>query len=193
VTAPIDRPRRTLPAHASASGSSPRALVAYASEHGGTAEIAAAIGEELRALGIDVEVHPVDEVEDVAPFEAVILGSALYYSHWRRSALRFGQRHAEELRRRAVWLFDSGPLDLPAGAGDARPARGAEELAHLLRARGRRTFGGRLLREQAGYLTRKLMEGGKAGHYGDYRDLPRVRDWARTVGEEVLGRALTPL
>jgi menaquinone-dependent protoporphyrinogen oxidase len=193
VSAKIDhRSGPTRPAHAPASGSSPRVLVAYASEHGGTAEIAAAIGEELRTMGITVEVRPVDEVEDVGPFDAVLLGSALYYFHWRRSALRFGRKHAPELRQRAVWLFDSGPLDLSAEGGETPPAKAAEELAKLLQARGRMAFGGRLLPERAGYLTRKLMEGGKAGHFGDYRNLPRVRAWARKVGEELVAGAPIP-
>ena len=189
MTASVDLPGPTLPAAVPASGSSPRVLVTYASKHGGTAEIAAAIGEELRRMGINVEVHPVDEVEDVGRFDAILLGSALYYFHWQRSALRFGRKHAEELRHRAVWLFDSGPLDLSAEGGDTPPAKAADELAKLLHARGRVAFGGRLLPEQAGYFTRKLMEGGKAGHYGDYRNLPKARTWARKVGEELLARA----
>jgi menaquinone-dependent protoporphyrinogen IX oxidase len=55
-----------------------KVLIAVSSKHGSTAEIAASIGETFRETGIDVDVVDVKEVESVAPYDAVIVGSAVH-------------------------------------------------------------------------------------------------------------------
>ncbi len=161
-------------------------LVAYATKSGATAEIARTIGEELRLTGLRVDVRPVEEVGDVTPYDAVLLGSAIYLGKWRREALEFGESQANLLRTRPVWLFDSGPLFNWPDEGRNEPVRKAEELRQTIGARSRTTFGGKLMEEDAGFLTRRLMAGGKAGSYGDFRNLARVRMWARAIAKELL-------
>ena len=58
-----------------------RILVAYASKHGSTREIAQAIGDVLRDAGFAVKVAAVSTVSDLSPYDAVVLGSALYAAH----------------------------------------------------------------------------------------------------------------
>jgi menaquinone-dependent protoporphyrinogen oxidase len=164
-----------------------RVLVAYATKNGSTAGIAQAIGEALKQMGLDADVRPVGEVRDLAPYSAVLLGSAIYFGKWRKEALRFGSRHAEEFRGRPVWLFDSGPLNASPDEGKNEPVEAAEELLRQIGARGRTTFGGKLLQEDAGFAMRRLMESGKAGSYGDFRNFDRIRGWARAIGAELLG------
>ncbi len=162
-----------------------RVLVTYATKNGATAGIAQAIGEELGKLGLGVEVRPVNEVRDLRGYDAVLLGSAIYFGKWRKEALRFGERHAGELRGRPVWLFDSGPLNASPDEGKNEPVEAADELARAIGARARVTFGGRLMREDAGGFTRRLMDSGKAGSYGDFRNFDRIRSWARGIGEDL--------
>lgn len=161
-------------------------LVAYATKNGSTAGIAEAIGEELRNVGLQADVRLVEDVRDLTLYEAVVLGSAIYFGRWRREALRFGERHAGELRERPVWLFDSGPLNASPDEGKNEPVKAAEELMRAIGAKERVTFGGRFMPEDAGALTRRLIaaggEGAKALSYGDFRNLDRVRTWARGVG-----------
>ncbi len=164
-----------------------RVLVAYATKKGSTAGIAQAIGEELNGMGLQAEVHAVKEVRDVTPYDAVLLGSAIYIFRWRRAALRFGRRHADELRRRPLWLFDSGPLDTSADEGKTVPVKAAAELARNLGARGHVTFGGKLMSADAGRITQRMMESGEAGRYGDFRNFDRIRVWARGVAAELQG------
>lgn len=164
-----------------------RVLVTYATKNGSTAGIAEVIGEELSKMGLDAEVRPVGEVRDVQPYGAVVLGSAIYLGKWRKEALRFGDGHAGELQGRPVWLFDSGPLNASPDEGKNEPVEAADELVRRIGARGRTTFGGKLLPEDAGLFTRRLMESGKAGSYGDFRSFERVRGWARAIGAELLG------
>lgn len=160
-------------------------LVAYSTKGGATREIAEAIGDELRSTGVTVDVLPVKEVVELARYDAVVLGSAIYYGRWRAEALRFARTHAPELKRKAVWLFDSGPLSPEADAGAPESVPTGDELLHAIGARSRITFGGRLLEEDAGFLTRRIMGTGKAGTYGDFRNLHRVRTWAKRIGEEM--------
>jgi menaquinone-dependent protoporphyrinogen oxidase len=53
-------------------------LVAYASKHGATQEIAERIAETLRATGGTVEVRPVESAGELAGYDAFVLGSAVY-------------------------------------------------------------------------------------------------------------------
>src|SRR5450759_4944121 len=94
-----------------------RVLVAYATKHGSTREIAEYIARTLRDPGVQTAVASARSVKDVAPYDAVILGSALYAAHWRRDANRFVTGHLATLQVRPVWLFSSGPLDRSADAG----------------------------------------------------------------------------
>lgn len=104
-------------------------LVTYATKMGATASIAAAIGVELRAAGFTVDVHEIGAVQAVTPYEAVVVGSALYQGRWLPEAVHFLRRHTRQLRTRRVWLFHSGPLgpsrrqDQPVPADVARLAR----------------------------------------------------------------------
>jgi len=164
-----------------------RILVAYATKKGSTAGIASAVGDELKQLGLEADVRSVKEVADVRPYGAVILGSAIYFGRWRKEALRFAQRHAGELRGRPVWLFDSGPTNTSADAGKQEPVGAADELARAIGARGRVTFGGRFMPEDAGRFTRRLIESDKSGSfvYGDFRNFERIRTWARGIAAEI--------
>ncbi|HEX4933345.1 MAG TPA: flavodoxin domain-containing protein, partial [Gemmatimonadaceae bacterium] len=59
-----------------------RVLVSVASKHGATDEIGHAVAGALREAGVDaVEVDPA-QVTGVEPYDAVILGSAVYAGRW---------------------------------------------------------------------------------------------------------------
>ncbi len=89
-------------------------LVAYASKHGATEQIAAFIGQCLYDADLPVVVADVETIRDIRPYSAVILGSAVYAGQWQSSAATFLSQHADDLARIPVWLFSSGPT----GEGD---------------------------------------------------------------------------
>lgn len=160
-----------------------RVLVAYASRNGSTAEIAEAIGRELRLIGIDDQVLSVEEVEDVLRYDAVILGSAVYAWSWEKSALRFVQENAGILKKKPVWLFSSGPLDWSAATGDVKPVRSARKVAATLGARGHTTFGGKLPEETKGFLAKYAK---KEASRGDFRDFNQIRQWTDDIGKSII-------
>jgi menaquinone-dependent protoporphyrinogen oxidase len=117
-------------------------LVAYASKHESTAEIAERIAAAMRSAGCDAQARLAAEVDDLSGYAAVVLGSAVYAKRWRREARSFARRHASALRDMPVWLFSSGPF----GAVDEHPTAPtppvAERLAAQLGARDNVMFGG---------------------------------------------------
>jgi len=91
-------------------------LVAYATKHGATKEIAEKVAEVLKKEGLQVDVSSVKEAGPLHLYRAVVLGSASYYGRWRGDAVKFLKKNAGELAGRPVWLFMSGPT----GKGDPR-------------------------------------------------------------------------
>jgi menaquinone-dependent protoporphyrinogen oxidase len=152
-------------------------LVAYASKHGSTAEIAAAIADVLREEGHDAEARAARDVRRLDPYAAVVLGSALYAAHWQRDAVRFVRRHVDALRARPVWLFSSGPLDRSADAGLLPIPEPVAAVVDPVVARAHRTFGGRLLPGTPGVDPHILG----THPTGDFRDWEAIRAWARSI------------
>lgn len=158
-------------------------LVTYGSEHGGTEGLAEMIASNLRALGEEVEVARGDRVASVEPYDAVIVGGALYALRWHADARRFVLRHAKALREREVWLFSSGPLDDSAARSEIPPVPQVRGLMDHVGARGHATFGGRLEKDVRGFPA-EAMAKEKAG---DWRDPGQVDRWARSVEAALRG------
>lgn len=173
-------------------------LVAYATRHGATAGIAERIASALRGAGLAAEAHPVGEVRDLAPYDAVVLGGAAYMFHWLKDATAFAGRHRAELAERPVWLFSSGPLGTDRvdkeGHDVLEAARPKEfdELTGLLHPRGEQIFFGAFdpdappigLTER---LVRHLPAAQDATPAGDFRDWPAVDAWAAQIAAELIG------
>jgi menaquinone-dependent protoporphyrinogen oxidase len=87
-------------------------LVAYASKHGSTHEVAEAVAEQLRQHGHEVDVLPAGSVDDVERYEGVVVGGALYMGRWHGDASRFLRRHGEALEATPVAVFAMGPLTM---------------------------------------------------------------------------------
>ncbi len=87
-----------------------RVLVAYATKYRSTAEIADEIGKTLQTTeGLEVDVREVSTVTDLKPYQAVVLGSAVYVGQWQPEAVDFLVVYEADLARLPVWLFSSGP------------------------------------------------------------------------------------
>jgi menaquinone-dependent protoporphyrinogen oxidase len=164
----------------------PRVLVAYASKHGSTAEIAEAITFELRRSGLDVDCLGAEEARDVDAYAAIVLGSAVYAGRWRREARHFLHQHAAQLARVPFWIFSTGPVGQPAAGRDAW-AEPRRVLAHAqeLGVRDHLVFGGRVPRDPGSFVERAMLRN-TPPEYADLRDWDAIREHAREIAAVVV-------
>ncbi len=163
-----------------------RVLVAYASKHGSTHGIAEAITERLRELGIGAEACPVDQIEDLECYDAVVLGSAIYAGSWMKDSVEFAERNRATLERVPVWFFSSGPLGPTVEEVEEQP-RQLATLREELQPRGCRVFSGALDREQLSFTERLMMKAVRASD-GDFRDWDGIGAWAAEIASSLQGR-----
>lgn len=163
-------------------------LVAYASKYGSTAEIAQAVGKEIQAAGLPVEVKSVEEVDDPGAYAAVVLGSAVYAGQWRKEAGQFLLDHGEVLEGLPVWLFSSGPT----GEGDPAELMGGWKFPENLQPAAERIqpedisfFHGVLDESKLGFAEKLIVKALKAP-LGDYRDWDAVKTWAMAIAGELI-------
>ncbi len=85
-------------------------LVAYATKHGSTREVAESISATLGELGADVELRPARDVRgSIADRDLIVLGAPIYSGRWHRDAHRFLKRHRKDLLTVPVAVFGMGP------------------------------------------------------------------------------------
>lgn len=157
-----------------------RVLVSVASRHGGTAEIADVIGAVLAYRGFDVSVRPAQSVVSLDPYDAVVIGSAVYMGRWMLPAKELVERHIQELVERPVWLFSSGPVGSPLKPiGEPVDVAGLVEASH---AREHHLFPGDMNIAGLGLFERALIKAFDVED-GDYRDWSDVREWANEIAD----------
>jgi menaquinone-dependent protoporphyrinogen oxidase len=159
-----------------------RVLVTYASRMGSTAEIGEAIGERLRAAGLDVTLVPVGQAPEPEGFDAVVCGSAIYATRWDKAARHYIRQHRQALAERPTWLFESGPCgDSAEQRHQTSPSvlRLAEDIASVPP----QVFGGNL--DPARAKTRIARWVANSDLAGDYRNWDQIRTWADGIGRQV--------
>lgn len=155
-------------------------LIAVASRHGATDEIAHEVADELRRQvpAAVVEVRDAADPGDLTSADALIVGSAIYLGRWLPAARKLVEERREQLATVPVWLFSSGPVgDPPRPADDLVEVI---ELAAAIGARGHRVFSGRLDRDGLTWTERLTVRVVHA-EPGDFRDHDAIRSWATEV------------
>ena len=84
-------------------------LVAYASKHGTTREVAESLASTLRSHGFDVEMAAAGDVTSLDGVDAVVLGGGLYMARLHADARRFLARHRDRLAALPLAVFAMGP------------------------------------------------------------------------------------
>lgn len=158
-------------------------LVAFAGRHGSTAEIAEVIAEAMRELGRAATVCPVGDVDDLAPYAAVVLGSAIYLTRWRPEAREFAARHRDVLRELPLWLFSCGAGGAGAEATPGAPVH-VRALARELCARDSVVFGGRLPPRPSSWMERVVVRHAPPGRQ-DTRDWAAIAHFGREIAVEL--------
>jgi menaquinone-dependent protoporphyrinogen oxidase len=166
-----------------------RALVAFASKYGATAEIANKIGQVIRKAGIEVDVLPFDRVNNLSQYRAVVMGSASYIGQWRKEAVKFVTQNEKLLAERQVWVFSSGPT----GEGDAKelvkgwiyPPK-LKPVMERIHPVGTTVFHGMIDMKRINFLERFMINRVKAAG-GDFRKWDRIDEWAAGIAKTLKG------
>ena len=165
-----------------------RTLIAYASRAGSTAEVAEAIGEVLRASGIDVDVRSVKDITDVAGYDSLVLGSAIWAGKPLPEMRKFVADHRDAMSGMPVAYFilcDTLREDTPANrltaTGFVSPLRDLKEPVSEGLFAGRRDFSA--VHPLVAWVLKhvfRLVE-------GDFRDWSQIRAWGATVAPHLTG------
>jgi menaquinone-dependent protoporphyrinogen oxidase len=167
-----------------------RILVAYASKHGATAEIAEAVADELRKADHEVDCSSAGDVGDVRTYDAVVVGSAVYMKRWRPEARHLLKRNSKALAERPLWIFSSGPCGEKPDSSWSEPP-GIIKQADRLDVRAHTVFGGRLPVEPRNFMERAMVQNCPPEHR-DLRDWDEIRAWARDIGNALSVATTSP-
>lgn len=175
-----------------------KVLVAYASRTGFTKGIAEFIREKLKDAGIVAEAQEVESVGDLSEYEAFVIGSAAYMSHWLKEAKNFVNRNRKVLAAHPVWLFSSGPVGTSRFDSKGRDVLEAsvpdeiEEFRSLIRPRDHRVFFGGLdgskLNGATGFMYRMAMKSQTVRDSmpeGDFRDWKDIAEWTQRIASSL--------
>jgi len=162
-----------------------RILVAYATRYGSTAEVAEAIGEELRKTGVAVDVRPVNDLEDLSPYRAAIIGSPIYMGKWLPESQVFIERNQQILRTIPVAYFAVGLTVADGGAEILRKAEASmDQVRMLVNPVDTGIFPGKLESDRLSLTDRTIIKLIRA-KAGDLRNWEAVRAWAQAVREKI--------
>ncbi len=87
-----------------------KVLVAYATTHGSTKEVAEVIAATMKAEGLTVDLLMARNSQTVDGYNAIILGSPIYMLHMHKEATQFLARHRTALSNGLpIAIFAGGP------------------------------------------------------------------------------------
>lgn len=162
-------------------------LVTYASRTGSTAQIAEAICKTLVQNGEDTALLPMQDVKDLSPYHAVVVGSPIRKSQWLPEAMQFLQTHAAALAHKRVATFTVCiTMAMP---NAERYQNAVREWIAPVRAQVRPVsdglFAGRLEFKQLPWTLDTLLFRATAAlgilPKGDHRDWNAVHAWAKSL------------
>ena len=162
-----------------------RLLVAYGSKRGSTQEVAETIADTMKSAGREVELRRAAEIEDLTPYEGVVLGGSLYFGRWHEDAARFMSKNRRELSKMPVAVFALGPKTAaPDKLGESR----AELDKALLKVpevepRSVAVFGGVIDPAKLRFPLNRMPA-------SDARDLNGIEAWAKTIAVALEPREL---
>jgi menaquinone-dependent protoporphyrinogen oxidase len=174
-----------------------KVLIAYATVHGSTAEIAEFMGQMFGENHFDVTVANVETLESVAGYDAYILGSAIHAGMWLTPMSRFLDRFENELAKQPLYFFITCIRILePDGYQHALENYVHRDTLEKIGARDIAIFAGKLRLDAIDLRDRWTLslryDGSQAPGMlnDDYRDWNAIRNWTARVRSELEKSAL---
>jgi len=152
-------------------------LLAYGTVSGSTGEVAQAIAEEMQTSGAVVDVKPVEEVRDLAEYDAVVVGTAVRMFRILGKTKRFLRAHRNALSQLPVAYFlvcltmgEETHENVQKATDYAKPMVKTKAPVSL------GLFGGCIDHEKMTDFFGKSM---RSVPEQDHRDWEKIRAWAR--------------
>ncbi len=158
-----------------------RVLVAYATKAGSTAEIAARIGQVLSTRQATVDVKPIDQITDLSPYSAVLLGSAIRGGNVLPEVTSLIEKNQAVLNSKPFSAFIVC-LTLKDDTAENRAAVSAylNPLRALAQPASEGLFAGVMDPKKLSLIERLMMKAMKTPA-GDYRNWALIDAWANQV------------
>lgn len=158
-----------------------KVLVAYATRHETTTEVAQVIASELGCREKIAHVSLIEGVGSIRPYQAVVVGSAIRYRTWLPEALQFLRVHRAALRRIPVAVF----THIQATSDSEEDCRQREayldDVQAVLHPQFEAWFSGRLDPVGLSAEERRTCPLPNLSSAMDLRDWDTIRAWARRI------------
>ena len=159
-------------------------VVTYVSKYGATKEIAGKIGDVLRQAGLQADILPAGNIQDLNAYRAVVMGSGVYIGNWPKEAAAFLRTNEKILADRPVWLFSSGPT----GKGDPvelvegwRLPASLKPVVDRIHPHDVAVFHGFINLDKINFLEKWAIKNIVKKPFGDYRDWDLIAAWATKI------------
>lgn len=171
-------------------------LIAYGTRAGSTAEIAEYMGTLFRDMGATVDVLPVEQVQAMTPYCAVILGTATRIGKPLAKVTNFIKKYERELAPLPVAYFVVG-ITMREDTPEHRAQAGAvlEPLRALKQPVREGLFAGKIEYATIEQPMRFFISHSKDLNLreGDWRDWEKIRAWVNELAPMFMGIAALPL
>lgn len=163
-------------------------LVAYATSHGSTTEVARRIGSVLEQNGHTVTVREAQYITDVSEYEAFVLGTAIESAAWLPAMTDFAMRFEHELSIKPVYVWVNCIRVMEEfGMSHIMEHYMPKELLAKLNLRSITALAGKLDLKSVDWTERWTLSTRYDGHAwptnfdGDFRDWDKIFEWAISV------------
>ncbi len=157
-----------------------RILVAYASKKGSTAEIAQAMGKEIRTAGHLVDVTEMKSVSSLAGYNAVVIGGPFYLGRVTGMG-KFVGKYRDALIKVPFAAFAVGVAPLGKDPADKENAmKKLQQTLGPLTPVAMTIFAGKVDPAKLSWLQKWMTEKAKSP-VGDFRDWTAIAAWAREL------------
>ncbi len=163
-------------------------LIAFASAHGSTGEVAEFIGRLLRAYDAEVDVMNVRDVRDLSGYDLFILGTAIHGGLWLEAMCDFTERNLGKLGAKPSYLWINCIRAVePDGVKHARESYIESGVVEALDLRDIAIFAGKLNTNAIDWKEHWLLASDYDGRLipgrinYDFRDWPAIATWAQGI------------
>lgn len=165
-----------------------KVLVAYATAHGSTGDVARRIGSILQQNGHEITVREAPYITDVNGYEAFVLGTAIESGVWLPALREFVMRFEAQIKDKPVYVWVNCIRVMEEyGMSHIMEYYMPKELLAKLNIRGITALAGKLDLGSVDWTERWTLPTRYDGHAwptnfdGDFRDWDKIFDWAISV------------